>query len=96
VKIRDVVTNLETKLNTAIVSEINNIQERGEPTALETDRYTTRFILDLDTGKYNAWVDDTELPEGNIKFPDSALERDFYYYRIGVALSRADDGVFFD
>lgn len=76
-KIRDVVTNLETKLNTAIVSEINDIQEEGEPTALETDRYTTRFILDLDTGKYKGyeWLKKNAQRNADGYFDNSALSK---------------------
>lgn len=73
-KINDVVTNLETKLNKAVMAYINALDE-SQSTPLETSRYTTRFILHLDTSKYNGfeWLKTTAQPNANGGFDNSAI-----------------------
>lgn len=82
--------NGHNKLGLNLIHNSGVIPGTGK-TLNDTLWHHAKAIFDLDTGRYNAWVDDIELPEGDILFPDSIHERDYYYYRIGVAMSRAGD-----
>lgn len=72
-KIKDVVKSLETKLNTAIMQYIEGLGSEFSP--LETDRYTTRFLLHTDTSKYNGfeWLKPTAQPNSDGSFSDSSI-----------------------
>lgn len=51
-RIEDIISNLTTKLNKAMVNAINTAHEQGTATFLETEGETYRFHLVLDTGTY--------------------------------------------